>query len=133
MDGYFVHFLAPEGMEPMPMDIVFVLDKSGSMGGTKMKQLQDSMIKILDDVKPDDRIMIIAFASSLSYWKSDFVQATASNIDDAKTYIRQTYASGGKYMDSLKYEVSGGQLILPQSKDCRSRYFTIYQLLTHFA
>jgi secreted protein with Ig-like and vWFA domain len=104
MGGYFVHFLAPEGMEPMPMDIVFVLDKSGSMGGTKMKQLQDSMIKILDDVKPDDRIMIIVFSSSHTYWKSDFRQATASNIDDAKTYIRQLYARGGKYNDSLKYE-----------------------------
>lgn len=97
MDGYFVHFLAPEGMDPMPMDIVFVLDKSGSMRGTKMRQLQESMIKILNDVKPVDKIMIIAFDSRLSYWKNEFVQATTSNIDDAKNYIKRTYAGGGKY------------------------------------
>lgn len=95
MDGYFVHFLAPEGVKPMPMDIVFVLDKSGSMGGTKMTQLQDSMKKILDDVKADDKIMIIAFDSNLSYWKTDFVQVTPENINNAKNYIRNTHAGGG--------------------------------------
>lgn len=101
MDGYFVHFLAPEGVKPMPMDIVFVLDKSGSMGGTKMTQLQDSMKKILDDVKADDKIMIIAFDSNLRYWKTDFVQVTPENINNAKNYIRITYASGG--MDGTSF------------------------------
>ncbi|XP_052700582.1 inter-alpha-trypsin inhibitor heavy chain H3-like isoform X3 [Crassostrea angulata] len=99
MDGYFVHFLAPEGVKPMPMDIVFVLDKSGSMGGTKMTQLQDSMKKILDDVKADDKIMIIAFDSYLSYWKTDFVQVTPENINNAKNYIRNTHAGGGTNID----------------------------------
>lgn len=98
MDGYFVHFLAPEEVKPMPMDIVFVLDKSGSMGGTKMTQLQDSMKKILDDVKADDKIMIIAFDSSLSYWKADsFVQATPENINNAKDYIKNINANGGRH------------------------------------
>lgn len=101
MDGYFVHFLAPEGVKPMPMDIVFVLDKSGSMGGTKMTQLQDSMKKILDDVKADDKIMIIAFDSNLSYWKTDFVQVTPENINNAKNYIRNTHAGGG--MDGISF------------------------------
>lgn len=101
MDGYFVHFLAPEGVKPMPMDIVFVLDKSGSMGGTKMTQLQDSMKKILDDVKADDKIMIIAFDSYLSYWKTDFVQATPENINNAKDYIRNTHAGGGMHGTSF--------------------------------
>lgn len=101
MDGYFVHFLAPEGVKPMPMDIVFVLDKSGSMGGTKMTQLQDSMKKILDDVKADDKIMIIAFDSNLSYWKTDFVQVTPENINNAKNYIRNTHAGGG--MDGTSF------------------------------
>ncbi|XP_061166914.1 inter-alpha-trypsin inhibitor heavy chain H4-like [Saccostrea echinata] len=99
MDGYFVHFLAPEGIEPMPMDIVFVLDKSGSMSGTKMRQLQKSMYKIIDDVKSEDKIMIIAFDSSLSYWKPEFVQATASNKNAAKDYIKKTPARGGTNID----------------------------------
>ncbi|XP_062574336.1 inter-alpha-trypsin inhibitor heavy chain H3-like [Saccostrea cucullata] len=99
MDGYFVHFLAPEGIEPMPMDIVFVLDKSGSMSGKKIEQLQESMYKIIDDIKSEDKIMIIAFDSSLSYWKPEFVQATYSNKNAAKDYIRQTTARGGTNID----------------------------------
>ncbi|XP_062581867.1 inter-alpha-trypsin inhibitor heavy chain H3-like [Saccostrea cucullata] len=99
MDGYFVHFLAPKGIEPMPMDIVFVLDKSGSMSGTKMGQLQESMYKIIDDIRQEDKILIIAFDSSLSYWKPEFVQATSSNKNAAKEYIRKTDASGGTNID----------------------------------
>uniref|UniRef100_A0A8V0X035 Inter-alpha-trypsin inhibitor heavy chain family member 6 n=1 Tax=Gallus gallus TaxID=9031 RepID=A0A8V0X035_CHICK len=39
-DGYFVHFFAPTGLSPIPKDIVFVIDVSGSMSGTKMKQVE---------------------------------------------------------------------------------------------
>ena len=29
MDGYFVHFVAPENLPPMPKHVIFVLDTSG--------------------------------------------------------------------------------------------------------
>ena len=31
LDGYFVHFTAPENLTPIPIHVVFVLDTSGSM------------------------------------------------------------------------------------------------------
>ena len=96
MDGYFVHFLAPEGIEPMPMDIIFVLDKSGSMRGTKMDQLKESMMKILGDVKAEDKIFIMAFESSLHNWKPEFVQATPENIIASKNYVNNIKSGGGK-------------------------------------
>nr|XP_022330397.1 inter-alpha-trypsin inhibitor heavy chain H4-like isoform X1 [Crassostrea virginica] len=99
MDGYFVHFLAPEGIEPMPMDIMFVLDKSGSMETTKMNQLKESMMKILDDVKAEDKIFIMAFASSLRYWKQEFVQATPENIIASKNYVNNIKSGGGTNID----------------------------------
>lgn len=45
----------------MPKDIVFVLDKSGSMIGEKIQQLKDAMVEILDDLQPEDRFNIITF------------------------------------------------------------------------
>ncbi|XP_078314331.1 inter-alpha-trypsin inhibitor heavy chain H4-like [Crassostrea virginica] len=99
MDGYFVHFLAPEGIEPMPMDIIFVLDKSGSMGRTKMDQLKESMMKILGDVKAEDKIFIMAFESSLHYWKQEFVQATPENIMASKNYVNNINSGGGTNID----------------------------------
>lgn len=38
-NGYFVHFFAPENMDPIPKNILFVIDVSGSMWGVKMKQV----------------------------------------------------------------------------------------------
>nr|XP_022331449.1 inter-alpha-trypsin inhibitor heavy chain H4-like [Crassostrea virginica] len=99
MDGYFVHFLAPEGIEPMPMDIIFVLDKSGSMGRTKMDQLKESMMKILGDVKAEDKIFIMAFESSLHNWKPEFVQATPENIIASKNYVNNIKSGGGTNID----------------------------------
>ena len=45
-DGYFVHLFAPTGLPPIPKNILFMLDKSGSMLGTKIQQLKVMIIKI---------------------------------------------------------------------------------------
>nr|KAF6359991.1 hypothetical protein mMyoMyo1_010953 [Myotis myotis] len=37
-DGYFIHYFAPRGLPPVEKNVVFVIDVSGSMFGTKMKQ-----------------------------------------------------------------------------------------------
>ncbi|PNI40228.1 ITIH2 isoform 3 [Pan troglodytes] len=37
-NGYFVHFFAPDNLDPIPKNILFVIDVSGSMWGVKMKQ-----------------------------------------------------------------------------------------------
>lgn len=38
-DGYFVHYFAPKGLPVVPKDVIFVIDVSGSMVGTKIKQV----------------------------------------------------------------------------------------------
>ncbi|CAG2257168.1 Inter alpha-trypsin inhibitor, heavy chain 4,Inter-alpha-trypsin inhibitor heavy chain H3,Inter-alpha-trypsin inhibitor heavy chain H4 [Mytilus edulis] len=50
VDGYFVHFFAPEGMDPLPKDVLFILDVSGSMSGTKIAQQKSAMNSILKDL-----------------------------------------------------------------------------------
>ena len=96
MDGYFVHFFAPEGYEPAPMDVLFVLDKSGSMGsGNKMQQLKQAMNRILDDVKGRDRFGILMFDHSVRFWKPTLVYADKDNIAEAKSYVAGIYSGGG--------------------------------------
>jgi secreted protein with Ig-like and vWFA domain len=34
-----VHYFAPEGLPTMPKNVVFVIDKSGSMSGRKIQQV----------------------------------------------------------------------------------------------
>lgn len=38
-DGYFIHYFAPRGLPPVEKNVVFVIDVSGSMFGTKIKQV----------------------------------------------------------------------------------------------
>lgn len=39
LDGYFVHYFAPKDLPPLPKNVVFVLDSSASMVGTKLRQV----------------------------------------------------------------------------------------------
>jgi len=66
MEGYFVHFFAPEDLPPLRKHVVFVLDISGSMWGRKMEQLKDSQKKILDDLSSEDFFNIITFSGDVS-------------------------------------------------------------------
>lgn len=65
MQGYFVHFFAPENLPPLRKHVVFILDISGSMWGRKMEQLKESQKKILDDLTQDDFFNIITFSSDV--------------------------------------------------------------------
>lgn len=40
MNGYFVHFFAPSGIKRGTKNVIFILDKSGSMIGRKFAQTQ---------------------------------------------------------------------------------------------
>jgi Mg-chelatase subunit ChlD len=47
--------------ERQPMDLICVLDVSGSMRGDKIRQVQDAMRFIIDQAIPKDRLSIVTF------------------------------------------------------------------------
>ncbi|KAJ8951550.1 hypothetical protein NQ318_020423, partial [Aromia moschata] len=67
-DGYFVHFFAPNDLDPLPKHVVFVLDTSSSMYGRKISQLKDAMMSILNDIRMNDVISIIEFNGDVIVW-----------------------------------------------------------------
>lgn len=52
------------GAERQPMDLICVLDVSGSMGGDKIRQLQSAVRFIIEQADPKDRISIVTFNSN---------------------------------------------------------------------
>lgn len=50
IDGYFVHFFAPDHLATLPRHVVFVIDISGSMYGKKLQQTKDAMVTVIDDM-----------------------------------------------------------------------------------
>ena len=95
VDGYFVHFMAPDTLShTLPKDIIFVLDVSGSMYGTKIEQLRVAMKTILSDLKPKDRFNIITFSSGTTKWKEGLVQADENSINSAQNHVEGMRANG---------------------------------------
>uniref|UniRef100_A0A915K1V8 Uncharacterized protein n=1 Tax=Romanomermis culicivorax TaxID=13658 RepID=A0A915K1V8_ROMCU len=93
VDGYFVHFFAPEGLPKGNKKIVFVLDRSGSMLGRKFEQLQQSMKVMLNDLDPGDTFNIIFFSTDSTLWKPESLRATPENVKAAQTYVADNSAT----------------------------------------
>ena len=97
LDGYFVHFTAPENLVPMAKHVVFVLDTSGSMRHRKMHQTISAMVTILGEMRSQDFITIISFATNITVWNhgdTNMVKATKHNLGLAIKYVESLEAGG---------------------------------------
>ncbi|XP_018570328.1 inter-alpha-trypsin inhibitor heavy chain H3 [Anoplophora glabripennis] len=75
-DGYFVHFFAPNDLEPLPKHVIFVLDTSSSMMGRKLEQLKDAMTNIIDGLKKEDTFHLMEFNDYVIVWDINFKKFT---------------------------------------------------------
>ncbi|XP_072137036.1 inter-alpha-trypsin inhibitor heavy chain H3-like isoform X1 [Mobula birostris] len=95
VNGYFVHHFAPAELTRIPKNVVFVIDHSGSMSGTKMQQTNEALLKILDDMAEIDHFAIIIFDHSYETWRNSLFQASQENVAAAKMYVQTIMAHGG--------------------------------------
>ncbi len=106
LDGYFVHFYSPDNLPKLPKHVVFVLDVSGSMAGTKLDQTKDAMVTVLDDMTDQDYFNIITFSDNVYHWAPQSEKnkegphslafpGTEEMRDEALTYSLQLQTIGG--------------------------------------
>ncbi|XP_070558043.1 inter-alpha-trypsin inhibitor heavy chain H3-like [Ptychodera flava] len=95
LNGYFVHYFAPSNLPPVKKNVVFVIDVSGSMDGTKIEQTKEALRVILNDMRSFDRFNILTFSNDVSQWRDSTVLATPANVEAAKTYVSNLFPSGG--------------------------------------
>ncbi|XP_052059427.1 inter-alpha-trypsin inhibitor heavy chain H3-like [Mytilus californianus] len=101
VNGYFVHLFAPRDIKPLPKDVMFVLDRSGSMYGRKIKQLKEAMKLIIEDMKPEDRLNILFFDNKFDWLsKTEMLEGTKVNFDKANRFIDPITARGGTNINS---------------------------------
>lgn len=82
----------------MRRNILFILDTSGSMSGTKLEQLKSAMTQILDDLHIGDKFNIVRFNGEVGKWKDgSAVPVTRKSIQSAKNYISRLRAEGCKH------------------------------------
>uniref|UniRef100_A0A2K5XI12 Inter-alpha-trypsin inhibitor heavy chain H3 n=1 Tax=Mandrillus leucophaeus TaxID=9568 RepID=A0A2K5XI12_MANLE len=94
VNGYFVHFFAPQGLPVVPKNVAFVIDISGSMAGRKLEQTKEALLRILDDMKEEDYLNFILFSGDVSTWKEHLVQATPENLQEARTFVKSMEDKG---------------------------------------
>jgi len=91
---------APMGQtaQPVPRDAVFVVDISGSMGGSKMVAAKAALTTALHGLLPGDRFRLIAFDDRLEVFRSDFVDYADATLAAADAWIAGLDARGGTEM-----------------------------------
>ncbi|XP_029578529.1 inter-alpha-trypsin inhibitor heavy chain H6 [Salmo trutta] len=113
-DGYFAHYFAPRGLPVVPKDVIFVIDVSGSMIGTKIKQTKQAMFTILGDLREGDHFNIITFSDKVLTWKKGrTVTATRNNVRDAKEFVKRIIAEGWTNINAAL--LSAAQLVNPSA------------------
>ncbi|XP_053262791.1 inter-alpha-trypsin inhibitor heavy chain H2 isoform X4 [Podarcis raffonei] len=94
-NGYFIHYFAPENLDPLPKNILFVIDVSGSMWGLKMRQTVEAMRTILGELRSQDQFSVVDFNHNVRCWRDQLVQASRSETEAAKKYIEGIHPNGG--------------------------------------
>ncbi|XP_075039208.1 inter-alpha-trypsin inhibitor heavy chain H3-like [Mixophyes fleayi] len=94
VNGYFVHFFAPTKLTGVPKNVIYVVDRSGSMAYTKLKQTKESLLTILNDTAEYDYINFILFDHAIKVWKDSLVKATPENLEEAKRFINSIDSGG---------------------------------------
>ena len=79
-------------------ELIFIIDSSGSMSGSSIRQAKDSLKEALGRLSPTDRFNIIDFDNGFEPLYESAMPASISNISDAKRFIKRIDADGGTQM-----------------------------------
>lgn len=100
--GYFTLMIVPpadmKSLERSPMEVVFVVDRSGSMSGRPMEQARAAIERGLNRLQPGDSFQVIDFAETASTLGPRPVEATPAGIRQGLAYSAQLNSGGGTMM-----------------------------------
>jgi Ca-activated chloride channel family protein len=100
--GFFTLMLYPPDnlsyLKRAPMEMIFVLDCSGSMSGKPIAKAKQAITRALKKLQPNDTFQVIRFSNSASQFGPDPVPATQDNIRKAIQYVENLHGSGGTMM-----------------------------------
>ncbi len=81
-----------------PVEMLYVIDVSGSMTGTSIEQARGALLQALDRLMPGDRFGILSFNNSYREFSAEPLAATTENVEAGRNYVRQLEAGGGTEM-----------------------------------
>ncbi|KAL1345473.1 hypothetical protein HN51_019203 [Arachis hypogaea] len=111
-----------------PIDLVTVLDVSGSMAGTKLALLKRAMSFVIQNLSSSDRLSVVAFSSSArrvfplqrmtDAGRQQALQAVNSLVPNGGTNIAEGLKKGAKvFVDRRWKNPVGGMILLSDGQD----------------
>ena len=100
------------------VDLICIIDVSGSMGGDRIKLVKESLIALVNLMEDSDKMALVTFASKVT-GTYDFQPMTKENKGKMKDIINGLKASGGtniyeglkESLDLIKNDYSSGERI----------------------
>jgi Ca-activated chloride channel family protein len=101
---HFMFLFAPEA-EPVegdaiPKDIVFVIDRSGSMSGEKIEQAHNALRFVLGQLDEDDRFSIVGFDHRLAVLDYELQKVNAETLSNARQFVSRLTAEGDTNLEA---------------------------------
>lgn len=84
--------------KPLPREVIFVIDTSGSMEGMSIEQARESLALALSRLTPQDRFNVIQFNSYTSQLYRNAMPVNGQTLKEAQDYARNLRANGGTEM-----------------------------------
>ena len=97
--GFFQVDISPrrnsDAMDEIPKDVLFIVDRSGSISLPKFEQFRQAIKELLPALNPQDRFNVISFNDKPYKFFENFIPATQQNLQNASDQVgRLPY--GGK-------------------------------------
>ncbi len=78
-----------------PRRTVFLLDRSGSMEGSPIKQARQALEKCLSKLSQPDEFGVVVFGNAAEPFRQTLLPVTLDNIEDSCSFLHGTHAQGG--------------------------------------
>ncbi len=108
--GHFMLLLSPGAWKkeeaPIPKDIVFVFDSSGSMRGQKIEQAKEAMKFCVESLNAEDRFEIIRFSTEAEPVFGKLVKASPKARKKAVKFVDSVRAIGGTAIEEALLDAS---------------------------
>jgi Ca-activated chloride channel homolog len=110
---FFTLFLQPprrvEARQAVPKEMIFVIDRSGSMSGFPIEKAKETMRLAIEHMNPDDTFNLLSFAGGTGRCFDRPRPNTAENRAVALRYLADLYGGGGTEMMPAIREALEGQ------------------------
>ena len=98
-DGYFMLLVSPNPSagrdDVIPKDVVLVVDRSGSMGGKKLAQVQEAVNSVLGRLNAEDRFNVLAYSDSVEAFFAKLAPVNKKTVAEARDVADRMTAAGG--------------------------------------